>query len=172
MKGIMKGIIIGCDPAFRKNGFALAIIDLDRTIRFIKFKEPLDFIGWLFHESPNRAYAYIENSNKQKLVFSKYYQHLIRKPMAITRKLSMAASIGASVGKNQAISEIAFRLLKETFPLTVGVSPKEKGSKKSAEYLLLLCKKYNLKLDSKELKGNANEDKRDALHLALRYFTN
>lgn len=153
-------VIIGCDPAYRKNGFSLCFIDIDRTVRFITFKEPLDFIGWLLHERPSDAIVYIENSKAQKGVFSKYFKG---------KSLQVAASAGERVGMNKCYSDVAYKLFKEVYKdkYVFSVTPSQKGAKwinDSIPKAACLSLKLNL------LKSKMNQDERDSLKLALRYF--
>ena len=48
-------IYIGIDPAFRKKGFAMAIIDTtDNTVNFKTFRNGfLDFMGWMISDKPS-----------------------------------------------------------------------------------------------------------------------
>ena len=63
-------VYIGCDPAFRKNGFALCIDD-GTELRFLECKNYTNFLGWLLHDSPETAVLCVENSNLQKAFFHK-----------------------------------------------------------------------------------------------------
>ena len=59
-------LFIGIDPAFRDNGFAMAIIDkTDNTVLFKMFKNGfLDFCSWFLHDSPADALICVENEKK------------------------------------------------------------------------------------------------------------
>jgi hypothetical protein len=142
---------IGVDPAFRKNGFAICIIDnKDKSIDFKVFTTFVDFFGWLINDSPDEAFFCVENSNLQQVCFRK------------GQKAAMNA------GKNMAVSQLTCDALeaKYTKQYVLGISPKEKGAKitdiKAFDYLLE---------DHKFTVFNYNslvseQDKRDAYQLA------
>ena len=111
-------IYIGIDPAFRKKGFAVCIIDEDKTIRTIIMKSFLEFIAWIRDDAPAKAIAVVENSNLQNKTFD----------MSGTK--ATVARKSRNVGANQAVSQITFDLTKEKYKnLAFEVSPKQKGKK-------------------------------------------
>ncbi|MBK8706491.1 MAG: hypothetical protein IPN33_24960, partial [Saprospiraceae bacterium] len=61
--------LIGIDPAFRKDGFCVVVIDENRTAAAKIFKSFLDFLKWL-PEAPDNAIVTIENSNEEKALFA------------------------------------------------------------------------------------------------------
>lgn len=117
-------ILLGLDPAFRENGFAVAMYDsedLFEPLRFVIFRNAGCFIGWLVNDAPVLAYACVENSNLDSAVY-----HLHNRMNART-----AAAVGIRVGKNQAISQLAVDLLKNRYGKhnVLEVSPSKKGGK-------------------------------------------
>ena len=47
---------IGIDPSFRKDGFAVCVIDTDNTAAFTIMKGGLlQFISWILHDAPEDA---------------------------------------------------------------------------------------------------------------------
>ncbi len=148
----MSKIFIGVDPAFRKNGFCMCIIDENKEVRFITFKLFIHFISWVLNEMPNNAYVAIENSNLQNATFDMR-----------GNKLEIASK-SRSVGKNQAISEIAYQLLKEYAIKVNNISPKRKGAKiKFNSYIQGMMASKGLKCGKKEF----SQDERDAFQLAM-----
>jgi hypothetical protein len=146
-------IFIGIDPAFRANGFAMAIIDTtDNTVLFKVFKDGfLGFSSWFLNDSPDKALICVENSNLQNKTFS-YYKG---------NKNEMAR-ISRSVGKNMAISQCVVDLCKTKYKV-VDCSPKAKGSKWTAP-------QYNAVMKQEKhttTKKTSNQDERDAYKLAL-----
>lgn len=146
-------ILIGIDPAFRDNGFAMCIIDkTDREIYFKVFKNGfLDFVSWFLYDSPDSAIVCIENSNLQNKTFS-YYKGNKKQMEHISR----------SVGKNQAISQCVVDLCSTKYKV-IDLSPKDKGSKWNAETFKRELKKHNHITKKK----TSNQDERDAYKLAL-----
>ena len=144
-------IKIGCDPAFRNNGFAVCICDEDREIRFIMFKKFLHFISWVQNDCPKDAIVCIENSYLQNKTFD----------MSGSRPL--LAKKSRDVGKNQAVSEIAFQLFTEYCFKVRNMSPKQKGKKWESKEPLIksFISSYNLKMPKKTL----NQDERDAFKM-------
>lgn len=140
----MNNITVGIDPAFRKDGFAIAIVDEEKTVSFRKFKNGLlDFIGWLINDCPEDAVIGIENSNLQKAIFKK--------------------GSGVSVGKNQAASQYAADLCKFYFEDRVYEwSPKEKGKKPTPFEVKAYCNSNKWTL----LKSKLSQDEMDALKIA------
>lgn len=141
-------LIIGIDPAFRKNGFAAAIMDTEeKTVRFIIFKNGYnDFMSWILWERPDEAYFIVENSNLQSICW---------------QKNAMA------VGKNQAISQITVDVLRTFYgeKFVIELSPLEKGKKITN---LSIFSKYTKGYVLSNYKGLVSEqDKRDAFKLAF-----
>ena len=146
-------IYIGIDPAFRKDGFCMAIIDTsDMTIRFKTFKNGfLDFCSWFLYDSPDKAIICVENSNLQNETFD------------MTGNKNIVARKSRSVGKNQAISQCTVDLCKTKFKV-IDCSPKQKGSKWSALQYKSAMQREKIILP----KSTSNQDERDAAKLAIK----
>jgi len=146
---------IGIDPAFRKSGFAICIVDTDdRTARFIIFKNGfMDFCGWVFHDAPGKELKpifVIENSNLQEAFFVKDLKY------------------AEAVGKNKAASQYTCDLLTQWYGIerVYPLSPYEKGAKVTdLKVFAAIARGYELI----NYKGLASEqDKRDAFMLAIK----
>jgi len=149
-------IQIGIDPAFRKNGFAICIIDEDKDVRCIRFKTFLDFLSWLWveGEAPEKAICVVENSNLQKKTFD------------MTGSRAVVARKSRNVGKNQAISQAAYDAVKLKYgDLAHEVSPRQKGGKWTQQTFLRVLKSegHNFLLT----KRGISQDEIDAYQLAL-----
>lgn len=133
-------IYIGCDPAFRKGGFWAAILDEDKRMTFKSF-DLLTWHDWLrSDEAPAVCFVLVENSALQKALF---YTHKSptgalltpkqAKYIAGAQKLSKAELISAAmqVGKNQAVSELAYQSAVGRYGERFAhqISPKDKGQK-------------------------------------------
>lgn len=144
---------IGIDPAFRKNGFAAAIIDKEtKTISYIQFKHGfLEFSSWLMYKAPerNKSIVCVENSNLQNTSFD------------VRGNVYQVARKSRDVGKNQAISQNVFDLCFMMGYSTINLSPLKKGSKWTHETLVAVLNKEGIQT------GKTNQDKRDAAKLAL-----
>ena len=140
-------IYIGIDPAFRKNGFGMCILDFsDKTANFYIFKSFFEFLSWLTNERPKTAFYCIENSNLQKKCWQKN---------------------AMSVGKNQAASQYTVDACKYFCgdKFIREISPLEKGGKEKVNMIFKIeSKKWRLH----NYKGLVSEqDKRDSFLLAL-----
>jgi hypothetical protein len=145
-------VFIGIDPAFRKKGFAIAILDEDYSLSFRIFDSFLNFFTFVLYEFPEGAIVGVENSNLQEVTFKKNatpYQH-------------------RSIGKNQAVSQLVADLLKARLgeEAVVEFSPSQKGKK------VTCLKTFNFILNSYKFssiagyKNNKSEqDKRDAFKI-------
>lgn len=144
---------IGIDPAFRKNGFACAVIDQDRkTISYYQFKAGfLEFSHWLMHKAPerNKTLVCVENSNLQNTSFD------------VRGNVYQVARKSRDVGKNQAISQNVYDLCFMMGYATINLSPLKKGSKWNHQTLVAVLNKEGIQT------GKTNQDKRDAAKLAL-----
>lgn len=148
-------IQIGVDPAFRKNGFAICIIDEDKDVRAIRFKSFLDFLSWLWvdGEAPTNAIVVVENSNLQKSTFD------------MSGSKAVVARKSRNVGKNQAISQAAFDALKVRYGTNVfEVSPKQKGGKWSKQTFARILKSEGHSFLA--TKRTVSQDEIDAYQLA------
>lgn len=169
-------IYIGIDPAFRTNGFAMAIIDdVDDTIRFVMFKDGfLGFCSWFLHDSPDpeQTIIAVENSNLQNKTF---YTHRNKKTGALMSKwhatkynsaplkLEEIAKLSRDVGKNQAISQNVVDLCKSKYKNVMNLSPKDKGAKWTAPQYTQALKQSKIVA----IKKRSNQDERDAAKLAI-----
>lgn len=144
---------IGIDPAFRKNGFAAAIIDKEtKSISYIQFKHGfLEFSHWLVHKAPerNKTLICVENSNLQNTSFD------------VRGNVYQVARKSRDVGKNQAVSQNVFDLCYMLGYSTINLSPLKKGMKWNHTTLEQVLSKEGIKT------GKTNQDKRDAAKLAL-----
>jgi hypothetical protein len=149
-------VVIGIDPAIRKNGFALCFYDtINKTIDF----EIMDFIDFiLFSEDAMEAtdnFAFcVENSNLQNLSFD------------MKGNKGVLARKSRNVGMNQAVSQLTCDLLKRRGFEVVEISPKQKGAKLEHETFKALTMNMTVS-NYKGLKGE--QDKRDAFKIALLY---
>ena len=147
-------IYIGIDPAFRKKGFSIAIIDYsDRTVNFKTFKNGfIDFSSWLLHDRPLTAVCCIENSNLQDNTFD------------MSGSKAVVARKSRNVGKNQAVSQNTYDLCRLFYVFTTfGISPKEKGKKWTLQT-------FNGVMESERLTTTAKkvtQDEIDGLQIAL-----
>lgn len=168
-------LFIGIDPAFRRNGFSMSIIDLsDKTVYFKTFKDGfLDFCGWFLHESPEVALFCVENSNKTKATFWTHKDAKTKTLLtgsqarnnrrAIKLSINEVAKISRGVGKNMASSQYVVDLLKTKYPV-VNLSPKEKGAKWLKHTTAAAVMRAEGLTPNKK---TTNQDDRDALKLAL-----
>ena len=149
-------VVIGIDPAIRKNGFALCFYDnINKTIDF-QIMDFIDFI--LFSEDAMEAtdnFAFcVENSNLQNLSFD------------MKGNKGVLARKSRNVGMNQAVSQLTCDLLKRRGFEVVEISPKQKGAKLEHETFKALTMNMTV-ANYKGLKGE--QDKRDAFKIALLY---
>lgn len=145
-------IRIGIDPAFRKNGFGLCIIDETSDVRFLRLSSFQDFVFWLMTDAPaGGVRCVVENSNLQDVTF--------RRGGRITHSQSRDA------GKNMAISQCVYDLCvwKWGMPCVCGLSPREKGAKWSLPFAQGVARSMGLKLPAK-----MRQDNIDAFQLAVR----
>lgn len=127
-------IKIGVDPAFRKNGFCIVILDEHKELRFITFKKYLHFISWIQNECPYQSIVCIENSYLQNKTFD-----MRGSKQEVARK-------SRNVGMNMAASEIAYQLFCEYSRSVKNISPREKGPKwKNTSYLNHFIKNHKIK---------------------------
>ena len=147
-------VVIGIDPAIRKNGFALCFYDtINKTIDF----QIMDFIDLVFYVMDRDTYSYkfaVENSNLQNLSFD------------MTGNKNVLARKSRNVGMNQAVSQLTCDLLKRRGFEVVEISPKQKGAKLENETFKALSMNMTVS-NYKGLKGE--QDKRDAFKIALLY---
>ena len=173
-------IYIGIDPAFRKDGFCICIIDkADNTARFVTFEDFLAFSSWFQHEAPEAAIFCVENSNLQnknfavtaEFVYNFFSKSLFLKITSALQLILKFARIcarkGRDVGKNQAISQCTVDLVKSRFPV-IDCSPKDKGKKWNNREFLAVAKQEKIILPNQALKNyRSSQDERDSFKLAL-----
>ena len=151
-------IKIGIDPAFRVDGFGLAIYDTkEKTMGFRNFENFVVFLGWLnSEESPEAATCIIENSNLQNCTFDKKGSRDV-----ISRK-------SRNVGANQAVSELTVIACKMKYgeKAVIQISPKNKGIKWNEPTFQAVLKLMAITSEKK----SHNQDDRDAAKLAVRRF--
>lgn len=149
-------VTIGIDPAFRKDGFAVCIIDEEKVVDFRMFPRFGDFIRWLTNDAPERAVVGVENSNEQECSFD------------MRGSKSVVARKSRNVGKNQAISQCTVELCQWKYggPSVLSISPKQKGRAYTQQQMPLILKSEGHKVIN--YKGNkSEEDKRSAYKCAL-----
>lgn len=146
-------VYIGIDPAFRKSGFGMCIIDERNTVSFRKFRSFLDFLGWVFSEEcPDFAVVCIENSNLDAMMYA--YQR--------NKDGQALAKAAMNVGKNQAASQYTVDACRYRWPKTTfDISPKEKGKKWTHEQFKGVARQNGHKA------GKVSQDEIDAYQLAL-----
>jgi hypothetical protein len=149
-------VIIGIDPAFRKNGFWACFLDIrERTAQFRCFRNVLEFDRFLTSEdAPERAFVVVENSNLQNITFSR---HMGGKMNEITRK-------SRNVGTNQAVSELTYVSAVDRYgkDAVLGVSPERKGAKYNEQYFRAALKGDGVQ----PVNYSGTQDERDAYKLA------
>lgn len=144
---------IGIDPAFRKKGFCVCIIDEDREVNFITFKSFLDFLDWL-PDAPDNAIVTVENSNLQNKTFD------------MSGNKATVARKSRNVGCNQAASQYTVdacikRWGKERVR---GISPAQKGRKWTEPTFKLIAQQEKVKCFNRK----GTQDERDAFQLAVK----
>lgn len=147
----MSKIRIGIDPAFRRNGFGLCVIDETGEVRFLRVRSFLHFLNWLKTDAPDDGVrCVIENSNLQDVTF--------RRGWRITHAQSRDA------GKNMAISQCTYDacVWKWGEKAVRGVSPREKGAKWGEGMARGVARSQGLVLPAK-----LSQDDIDAFALAL-----
>ena len=153
----MNKIFIGIDPAFRRFGFGVCIIDLsDNTCRFLRLRDFLAFVSWFNYERPAAAVYCVENSNLTDATFNRY--------QATKQSRAQLAKISRNVGKNQAISQATADIIKISGEPLLDLSPADKGAKWSEKIAGAVAASKGLFVPAGAL---ADEDNRDALKLAV-----
>lgn len=144
----------GIDPAFRKNGFVMAIADEDQEVAFYQFPYFLDFINWIKTPGnvPEPFFVAVENSNLQPDTFDKRGSKVV------------VAKRSRDVGKNMGISQCTVDLCKSVFgeDMVLDVSPKAKGKKWANDtFVRSVARSVGHTLP----KPRMNQDERDAYKL-------
>lgn len=179
-------VIVGIDPAFRNEGFAVAYLSVEKnTISFQTYSHLLDFFDYLRSEDfPKNPYFIIENSNETSALYKLVgiVKGMLKGYMGRGNKgfspkyteaqvISVAKRIGkygTGVGKNQAVSQIVVDLCSRLFGAkrVRSISPKEKGAKiENTKIFLELLATHKISLG----KMRTNQDERDAAVMALSY---
>ena len=153
-----KKCIMGIDPAFRKDGFAVCIIDETKEVSFKVFKSFLDFLIWLWSpgEAPDNVIVCVENSNLQDKTFD----------MSGTK--AVVARKSRNVGCNQAVSQCTVDACRHRYGTkrVIEISPAQKGKKWNNVYFMSMARSNGHIIT--QYKGNKTEqDKRDAYQIAL-----
>lgn len=145
-------VAIGVDPAFRKRGFTMCLLDKCFEIGFIQFEKPLDFIGWVLHEMPKGCTVAIENSNLQNVTFD------------MSGNKATVAKRSRDAGKNMALSQFAHDLFVQHAKKVYNISPQRKGAKWKEDSIMKgIAKQKGWKL----FKTRFNQDERDAFKMLL-----
>ena len=147
--------IIGIDPSIRENGIGLCVLDLKfKNIEFHKFKkfvQLLEYISANFYDTDETLYV-IEDSNMLNVTFVRSTQP------------NVVSKISRSVGKNQAVSMILYDWINSKGYTCRCLSPKNKGSKWTKEYMMAIIKSENFNIDKSNKK--ISQDDIDAFTLA------
>ena len=150
-------IVIGIDPAFRKAGFAICIIDEEGEVQGKMFESFLSFVRWLNTpgEAPSAAIVGIENSNLQNVTFD------------IKGTKGAVAKMSRNVGANQAASQYTVDFCRWHYGDSAvhEISPKQKGRKWTQEQFRAVARQEKHKTI-----GRFNQDQRDAYQIALIAF--
>ena len=143
--------VVGIDPAFRKGGLGVCVIDEGR-VTFHSFAMTNDLLDWL-RTRPLPRTVVIENSNLQNATFG--YSGTRQQLMKISR----------NVGANQAVSAIIVEECRRLYGegRVVEVSPQRKGSKWCMRTAVGVAESLGLVLPKR-----MGQDKRDAFQLACR----
>ena len=169
-------IYVGVDPAFRKSGFCVCILDMGaKTGKFITMDYDA-YRDWINSpHAPDISGACIENSALQNKLF---YSHksptgaLLTPaqakfiPGAKALNKGELASAAMQVGKNQAISEMTYRatVLRYGEAKVFQVSPLEKGAKiTDPRYFAAYVQSFGVTLDREA----GSQDERDAFKMAV-----
>lgn len=150
----LRPIYIGIDPAFRKSGFGMCVIDEANTVSFRTFRSFLDFLHWIFSEdAPEKAVVCVENSNLDKIMYA-YHRNKTGQAMATAAR---------NVGANQAASQYTADACRWKWPeTTFDISPRQKGSKWTKEQFYAVARQEGHEV------GKCSQDEMDAYKLALR----
>jgi len=147
-------IVIGIDPAFRKQGFAIAIIDETGEVAGRMFPGLLEFIQWTERQEwPGQTIIVgIENSNMQDATFD------------MRGNKAQVAKKSRNVGANQAASQYTADYCKHFFgpDYVFEISPRQKGKKWTQATF-----RHVLKQEGHCTAGKFNQDQRDAYQIAL-----
>lgn len=148
-------IIIGVDPAFRKNGFWAAILDTQqKTVLFKPFKNVFEFGDMVREYVGQDVFFSIENSNADNVTFKK------------SDNPGIATRYSRDAGKNQAVSELAVQYVKlhhgDRLHI-VTAADKKKGWKEQSRFFHAIVKSDGYTL----LTPQKNQDQCDAYFIAM-----
>jgi hypothetical protein len=169
-------IYIGCDPAFRIRGFVVCILNMESKQAEFLTTDYDRYRDWISGpDAPEIGGACIENSALQNKLF---YTHKSATGALLTpqqakfipgaKKLNTAelCSAAMAVGKNQAISEMSYRVtvMKYGVARVFGVSPLEKGKKITCPRMFsAYVASYGVTL----VNYGGSQDERDAFKMAV-----
>lgn len=148
-------IKIGVDPAFRKKGFVVAMLNEENVLSFIVFENFTDFIFWVQNQMPKgNVKICIENSYLQNKTFD------------MTGNKAVIAKKSRNAGMNQAVSQIAYELFCKYAGKknVLNLSPKAKGKKWTANDTKIIegiCMQHKIT----KTKKTWSQDERDAFKL-------
>lgn len=155
-------VTIGIDPAARKDGTALCIIDEQGEVSFQTFASPYRFILWAHSdEAPMRAIVGIEDSGKDKTVFA-YLR---------TGSTASQRSKAVAVGKNMGASAILVECCQQVWGKgqVFDMSPTEKGAKIKDVSIFAAYVRSNKHRIVSGYKGiNDEQDERDSYLVAIK----
>lgn len=145
-------IFIGIDPAFRKDGFVICIIDYsDNSVVFKPFISFKDFISWVILEAPD----------PEDVVFCVENSFLINASFDLKGNRQVLARKARNVGMNQAVSQNTVDILMAHGFKVVNLSPKQKGEK----YTDITFRNI-ARANKHQVPKTVSQDKRDAYKLA------
>lgn len=147
--------IIGVDPAIRENGIGVCLLDCElKLVQFFKFKKFVDLLEFIQSSiyKTNETLYVIEDSNMLNVTFVRSTQP------------NVVSKISRSVGKNQAVSMILKDWIESKGYTCRCLSPKNKGSKWTKEYMMAIIKSENFNIDKSNKK--ISQDDIDAFTLA------
>lgn len=147
-------IVIGIDPAFRKAGFAAAILDETGEVEGRMFRGLLEFMRWVeSREWPGQTIIVgVENSNLQDVTFD------------MRGNKGEVARRSRNAGANQAASQYTVDYCRHFFgdDYVFEISPRQKGGKWTQIQFRAV-----LKQEGHRTAGKFNQDQRDAYKIAL-----
>lgn len=147
-------MVVGIDPAFRKDGFWVCEIEANSLISFIKMNTFLDFLDYV-SKLQAKTPVMVENSNLDNVTFLTHVNK------------NVAAKMSRNVGTNQAVSQMTVDVCRHFNMDIYEIAPSKKGKKWTDDEFRAVVKSEKHILP-KDYKGNKGEqDKRDAYKLAL-----
>lgn len=147
-------ITIGIDPAFRKSGFAIAVLDETGEVEGRNFASLLNFMQWVeSREWPGQTVIVgVENSNLQNTTFN------------MKGNKGEIARRSRNAGANQAASQYTVDYCRHFFgdAYVFEISPRQKGRK----WTQVMFRQV-LKQEGHTATGRFSQDQRDAYQIAL-----